>query len=469
MLGSLGAAIYHPVRATSSRRGPWQVGVGASLGVLAGLLLTQSPLGLLVVGVAFLLPVHFAVTLATSLLAAGLLWTIEPALGEIGSISLTQRTTLQAMYWGYQFPGFALLRLNNTVVHGGLVRGLMQLFPTAFFVARLIRIARDHYDFVEHNDWLRADKAHEQVLKPRISFSKPERAAEDETELLLDSLNATLDAQADTSSETINEDQPDSAEQATETHLADSELPQEDTEKSVPYLAWSDFSDMNEATGYEQSRLGPIELNPTLSLSPLETTVTQLKIPGESLQLNSLPAEEDQTQNIEDEAELLRNEMASAVEEIEDAPPLHGADSLAEDESAKLKRMDELTKSEQPDSLSVAERAAELASLVDEMLATLQDDEVDSSTESQAQPMRMFDQGHSSMRIPLNPDLAVDSGTTNDSSTERNENSGLHQRVDQGSKMESNTSEPLTLEDVAKHEDALRYLLHHLKEIKNRV
>ena len=460
MLGSLGAAVYHPIRATSSRRGPWQVGVGASLGVMAGLLLTNSPLGILFIGVAFLLPVHFAVTLATSLLAAGLLWTIEPALGELGSISLAQKTTLQAMYWGYQFPGFALLRLNNTVVHGGLVLGLMQLFPTAFMVARLIGIARDHYDFVEQNDWLRADKAHEQVLKPRISFSKPEKAAEDEAERLLDSLNAALDAEAETSSATSDKDLPASTEQTQENG----------SEESVPYLAWSDLSDMNEVTGYEQSQFVPVELNPTLSWSPLETIEIQLRIPGESLQLDSLPAtEEFETQNLVDEAELLRSEMASALEGIEDAPPLHGAGSLAEDESAKLQRMDELTKSEQPDSLSVAERAAELASLVDEMLATLQDDEIDSSTESQAQPMRMYDQGHNSMRIPLNPDLAVDSGSSNDSPTERNENSGLHQRVDQGAKMESDTSEPLTLEDVAKHEDALRYLLHHLKEIKNRV
>ncbi len=468
MLGSLGAAVYHPIQATSSRRGPWQVGVGASLGVMAGLLLTYSPLGVLLIGVAFLLPVHFAATLATSLLAAGLLWTIEPTLGELGSISLTQKTTLQAMYWGYQFPGFALLRLNNTVVHGGLVLGLMQLFPTAFLVARLIRIARDHYDFVEQNDWLRAEKAHEQVLKPRISFSRPEKAAADEADRLLDSLNAALDAQSETSSEMANKDRIASA-GAKETQKADLELPQERTEDSVPYLAWSDFSDMNEVTGYEQSQLGPIELNPTLSLSPLETTVAKLKIPGESLQLNSLQAVEDETLSIAEEAELLRSEMASALEGIEDAPPLHGADSPAEEESAKLRRMDELTKSDQPDSLSVAKRAAELASLVDEMLTTLQDNKVDTSTESQAQPMRMFDQGHTSMRIPLNPDLAADSATSKDSPSEREANSGMHQRIDQGSKMESATSEPLTLEDVAKHEDALRYLLHHLKEIKNRV
>ncbi len=468
MLGSLGAAVYHPIRATSSRRGPWQVGLGVSLGVMAGLLLTYSPLGILFIGVAFLLPVHFAATLATSLLTVGLLWTIEPTLGELGSISLTQKTTLQAMYLGYQFPGFALLRLNNTVVHGGLVLGLMQLFPTAFLVARLVRIARDHHDFVEQNDWLRADRAHEQILKPRVSFSSPEKEIADEADRLLDSFNAAVDAQSKTSSQTANEERTASSE-AKETQQADLEQSQELTGESAPYLAWSDFSDMNEVTGYEQSQLGPIELTPKLSLSPLETTVAWLKIPGESLQLNSLQAVEDEKQSIAEEAELLRSEMASALEGIKGAPPLHGADSPTEEESAKLQRMDELTKSDQPDSLSVAERAAELASLVDEMLTTLRDDEVDTCTESQAQPMRMFDQGHTSMRIPSNPDLAADSATSKDTPTERKSNSGLHQRVDRGSKMENATSEPLTLEDVAKHEDALRYLLHHLKEIKNRV
>ena len=180
-------------------------------------------------------------------------------------------------------------------------------------------------------------------------------------------MNAALDAEAETSSATSDKDLPASTEQTQENG----------SEESVPYLAWSDLSDMNEVTGYEQSQFGPVELNPTLSWSPLETIEIQLRIPGESLQLDSLPAtEEFETQNLVDEAELLRSEMASALEGIEDAPLLHGAGSLAEDESAKLQRMDELTKSEQPDSLSVAERAAELASLVDEMLATLQDDEL---------------------------------------------------------------------------------------------
>ena len=120
---------------------------------------------------------------------------------------------------------------------------------------------------------------------------------------------------------------------------------------------------------------------------------------------------------------------------------------------------------------SIAERASELAELVDEMLDDLQ--EVETSHSGQAPGIQKLHPSHTAGPSSANhleePTSDASEATSQSEIIGRQVNESKLLRADK-SHLDgvSTMDEPASGRQVSQHEEALRYLLHHLKEIKDK-
>lgn len=111
------------LRATSSRHRPLQIAVAILLGMIAGGVASNPLLGLIVLAVAFVLPIHLPVAFATAACCAFITLAAAPLVGDLGAQSLTHPQLAEFWLRVDSYPLVPWLGLHNTVVQGGLVWG----------------------------------------------------------------------------------------------------------------------------------------------------------------------------------------------------------------------------------------------------------------------------------------------------------------------------------------------------------
>lgn len=129
------------LKTTSSRSRPWQIAFGVTLGVLCGCAVKSPVVALCCAAAAFWLPLHmlaFALATGTSALAVILL---APSIGQLGQWSLQHPAMIGSWTQLESLPLVPWLGLHNTLVNGGMIVGLIASLPIAiasFLVASWI-------------------------------------------------------------------------------------------------------------------------------------------------------------------------------------------------------------------------------------------------------------------------------------------------------------------------------------------
>lgn len=355
MMSSLIESLFKFLEATSSRKKNWQIASAVALGILCGLLPYTSLLPALVLTLAFFIPFHVSVFGLTAIITAACSFQAEYLCAIVGEWSLSSPLILEPILRFNQVPLAAWLQLNNTVVHGALVIGLLQLAPTYLTIQILC--------FLFRPSRVRLDQDYQTEIAPEISY-------------------------VDIGPEVFQE-----------------------VQESKP-----DFSLEHPTEGSNRSELE-------------NETEHQLVVPPES------------------------GTPDTSITRVESF--------LADVRNGK----------ESTDTKSIAERASELAELVDEMLDDLQESESNSDD-----PGKIAKQ-HAPHDSPLEAKSKRFTSRETDNAEMTPKQTGSFVKDDSSSKLQRTDSAhaeggTVTKEDASRqasqHEEALRYLLHHLKEIKDK-
>ncbi len=387
MLDSLGASLYRPLRATSSRHRPWQVAAAITSGVALGSIISFSPLGIVGLVAVYFLPVHLPLAVASTLFTAGCIGTLEPTFVRSG-LWLMQMGGMREILANINAVDYApWLQLGEPVVLGGLCFGLFQSVPTFLLTRRLAAYVTDAYRYHHPESWIRLDADHSHEMAPHVSFTPRGNHLS-----------------------TANDDDP----------IRFVPVPKSS-------LISSSTEDMDEilsnGSNQEQSHAQPS------------------------------PHDSDKQPDAHDTA----------------ADDQHLAEELA---MRKVEQALASADKEHGDAEEVAKQASELAQLVDEMLSVIQDGgplKPNSSDES-------FVQGTTSLlpELPLvQDDAQADSAETDNAGPvdlSAYAGDGVLHKKHAGHPTSTTERDHSTGEhEVSPHDETLRYLLHHLKEIRKRV
>ena len=464
MFGSFGAALYRPLCKTSSRHGPWQIAAGISLGIVCGVLLNQSILGLLALAALFFLPIHFPLAIAVALLCAGMAPLFEPIFGTIGVWALGQSWIRNAVGQLHGVPLMPWLRLNNTIVMGALVVGLVQLIPVFYVVRRVFVSIAEYYAGESFSDTSRSTR---EVTPHVASYEVEQPVSEyrsfDEAEQEFESDEAQSDRIA-------------------AVHVDEKTVPI-DNDDTIPHDIWEPARIQNSVFHADEESFAA-KWAQQLSNSPKK--IDKLDVPtADAEELGEASDDEIDWQAVGEELHHLTDPEAMKQQVIGEGELDEEVDESKNEKIASIQTA--LTQSRDGDLSNatadeVASRAAELAELVDEMLTAMQDEDVKAALKGPAAPVaadstkirRDYSQS------PLNSML--DGSRRMPNETRENAKNPSQDAVDapllkahtahSGSRDDettATTSEPVTLQEVSQHEEALRYLLNHLKEIKDRV
>jgi uncharacterized protein (TIGR03546 family) len=136
------------LRRTSAHSQPSRIALAVAVGVLAGLVPKANLLGMVLVGATLLLPIHnllaLVVCASVSLCAGGLDGLTHP-LGRLLLLSPSLGPVWRTLESSYLLPW---LHLNNTVVLGAWVLGLLQLGPCYMLALRYL----ERFDWSERNE-----------------------------------------------------------------------------------------------------------------------------------------------------------------------------------------------------------------------------------------------------------------------------------------------------------------------------
>ncbi|MCX7788717.1 MAG: TIGR03546 family protein [Spirochaetes bacterium] len=126
----------------NANRRPGEVAVGMALGFVMALQPGFTFFRALLLGITFLLKVHFPSALLALFLFSFLAPLFDPLLDLVGGFILT--IPALSGFWSslYLLPLFPLTRFYNTVVMGGLVVGLVLSVPIYLLVRLLIQLYR---------------------------------------------------------------------------------------------------------------------------------------------------------------------------------------------------------------------------------------------------------------------------------------------------------------------------------------
>lgn len=430
MIGSVRAAVYRPLTTTSSHHRPWQIASAVAGGTLCGLLLMKSPLGLLLLACLYCLPIQLPVAAATAVLVSLASVYFFPMLGQLGVWTLGMEQVANLIGRLNSYPLVPWLRLNNTLVQGGLLVGMIQFLPTFYVVRRLMINLQGAWESELQQRWIRFDRDHAQQLAPRISYVQR---------------SGTLAAESETDWDSTTE--PD---------------------------FW--IPDEFRSTAAE--------------LEFVEPAVAEGSVEPEwesELAGTSEPDFDEETLEIQEPTIRLKASCVSGVDWVE-----NDGDSI--DPSTAIERLEtQLGERQSSQELKVEEvvaRAAELTQLVDELLAVIQGEHVKAALDLDVAETVTAEEVDSlgGELSTMDSELA---GETSIASRPRFANSsqldldGPSGQFDAGRDFESNpvraheahtnkrrtevVEAPGPTTEVANHDESLHYLLHHLREIKNRI
>ncbi|MEM8736518.1 MAG: hypothetical protein AAGG44_19970, partial [Planctomycetota bacterium] len=385
------------------------------------------------------------------------------------------------------------------VVFGGLMFAALQFIPMFIVVRRVVCIwAEAFHDTAE---WIRVDGAQQHELAANVGFAYEELESADE-------LSGTDDESFEDDleyvpsyAEEVEVDEPATVDAEFEAPIQfipiDDDSPVHDENfaiDNVPSLRDLPLKEAENPTeiaallqGNEASESQPIESKSSSSFEEdIAEWVTEVVEEG-------APDASSPQESLVDEAETATAAAVSqSFDELAGAAgtELHAESDPLEEAAAKV----EASLGRDPTELGaegVVQRASELAELVDEMLEVIRGEEaVDASssgTDAAVTPgtgptsIASAERQRLDPSLPLNSDLAAshhsaDASHLGPAGPHLNEgksptrptimaNAGLDASAVATSGEVG--SRAVTFEEVAQHEEALRYLLHHLKEIKN--
>lgn len=171
MLGLTGRYIAHLLYSTSCRHQPWQIASAVALGLACGLLPLASLWSLPLLACLFLLPIHLPVAVVVAAIVTTLRPMLVPGMGQVGLWALAQPNVIHFVDILNSYPLVAWLRLNNSVVHGAIWIGAAQLIPTFMLMrplARLVLSARDETYEEYENQAIASTQLQE--MKPQVSY-----------------------------------------------------------------------------------------------------------------------------------------------------------------------------------------------------------------------------------------------------------------------------------------------------------
>ncbi len=416
MFESVAAAAHRSLCTTSRRHSPWQIASGIALGACCGMLIGKSLLGTLLLCAAYFLPIHLPVLLVSTFLVAAAIGLADPVAGLLGSWALRVQPVRQWVGGLQAYPFAPWLRLNNTVVQGYLLIAVGQLMPTFLSFRSLAR-------------WCGRSEARSRTKDASTQYSTFGKEISKST-FALGSLSK-------------------SAMNPTDDHPAAS-LVLKSEDGRVGSSAKRQLDNKSKKTTPPRTDLPASEICSSTA-SEMSDAI------GEPKNFKLPVLTDDQTSN---EAHNELDETAQQLEKI-----------LAERSNER-----------DLNSQDIAQRASELASLVGDMLASL-----DSVKDAQAD----LSSSAPEQERTADSDLTQRDTTGRVSESEGAEGEVQHDTDDQLPTANSTEPEPVNpisrnhpphelgvasksdsvarWENVTQHEDALRYLLHHLKEIQEKV
>lgn len=484
MIGSIGATLYSSVSATSTRSRPWQVASAVALGVASGLLMTSSPLGAALLCLMFFFPVHLPIAIFAALLTAGFAWTIEPALGQLGLWCSGFEPVTHSIASLNSIPFVPWLRLNNTIVLGGVLLAVSQLIPTYVVIRKIYLTLVEEIAEKKDAHWIRVEPKHQKAAQAVETLS-PRDAG---------------DNRVYEDFETFEQNYA----------LVDDGL-------ELDRVMQNDaVYDQNKSSKYEQYEIPALRIKDALAKATLvddigEPPIVERQGNEQPVAVSTATSADDVlTESQEDPfsdddmptlREALMAGRAVAAEESQSNQCSDSSDESSEQEALQvasdsaIQRVEASLESRQEvsdlDTKDVAARAAELAGLVDEMLTAIKSEEVQSIAKQSAvvgeqksvqRESVLRDSTSGNPESPGQDGLTEQDGVGNamdslDQSSKvladlPHEPQGPHlgnvAKQSQATVAVSKDAASL-VEEVAQHEEALRYLLHHLKDIKDRV
>ncbi len=131
-------------KALNSNEKPWQLSLGLAFGGIIGLMPLWTPHNIVLLFLAFIINLNFALLLLGLFFFSGIAYILDPLFHQIGLAILTSEG--MQTFWNGFFSNSLFLfdRLNNTLVMGSLVFSLISAVPLFFLINILIRKYREH-------------------------------------------------------------------------------------------------------------------------------------------------------------------------------------------------------------------------------------------------------------------------------------------------------------------------------------
>lgn len=131
-------------KALNSNEKPWQLSLGLAFGGIIGLMPLWTPHNILLLFLAFIINLNFALLLVGFFFFSGIAYILDPLFHQIGLSVLTSEG--MQSFWNVFFsnPVFLFDRLNNTLVMGSLIFSVVSAIPLFFLINFLIRKYREH-------------------------------------------------------------------------------------------------------------------------------------------------------------------------------------------------------------------------------------------------------------------------------------------------------------------------------------
>jgi uncharacterized protein (TIGR03546 family) len=142
------------VTAILGKNSPGHVGLSIALGMLIGLMPTDSLLILIFTGLVFVTNVNLLITMIAASGFMGIAPLLDPVSHQLGHFVLTNSVLQPGWLWLYEQPVIPWTRFNNTVVMGNLLVGLFCFYPVCLASKLLLTHHGSRLNLKSVRSWL---------------------------------------------------------------------------------------------------------------------------------------------------------------------------------------------------------------------------------------------------------------------------------------------------------------------------
>lgn len=134
--------LHKIIKALNSSEYSWQLSLAIALGMIAGLSPAFNLHNILIYLLAFIINIHLGLFFISVTIFAAISYLADPLMEALGYYLLTLSDLESFWTTIYNSPLLALLNLNNSLVLGSLVIGLVLFLPLFFMMQRVVKIYR---------------------------------------------------------------------------------------------------------------------------------------------------------------------------------------------------------------------------------------------------------------------------------------------------------------------------------------